>query len=148
MSTPTPVLPELALAGSVSKRAEVLVIGLTSSDNGAEILFGDGPVDESLLGELLDTLQAVGATGRSEELTRVPAPAGLPVASVLAVGLGAADRIDAEQVRRSAGAAARALTGVETVATTLSSVDLGAAAEGFALGSYTFTEFRSAKSAP
>ncbi|MEV4632881.1 leucyl aminopeptidase [Rhodococcus coprophilus] len=148
MSTPTPELPELALAGSVSKRAEVLVIGLTSSDNGAEILFGDGPVDESVLGELLDTLQAVGATGRSEELTRVPAPASLPVASVLAVGLGAADRIDAEQVRRSAGAAARALTGVSTVATTLSSVDLGAAAEGFALGSYTFTEFRSAKSAP
>ncbi|MFD6884759.1 leucyl aminopeptidase [Rhodococcus sp. 7Tela_A2] len=148
MSTPTPALPELALAGSVSKRADVLVIGLTSSDNGPEILFGDGPVDEAVLGELLDTLQAVGATGRSEELTRVPAPAGLPVASVLAVGLGAADRIDAEQVRRSAGAAARALTGVTTVATTLSSVDLGAAAEGFALGSYTFTEFRSAKSAP
>ena len=147
MSTPTPALPELALAGSVSKRADVLVIGLTSSDNGPEILFGDGPVDEAVLGELLDTLQAVGATGRSEELTRVPAPAGLPVASVLAVGLGAADRIDAEQVRRSAGAAARALTGVTTVATTLSSVDLGAAAEGFALGSYTFTEFRSAKSA-
>ncbi|MGC5165018.1 leucyl aminopeptidase [Rhodococcus sp. DT1] len=148
MSTPTPALPELALAGSVSKRADVLVIGLTSSDNGPEILFGDGPVDEAVLGELLDTLQAVGATGRSEELTRVPAPAELPVASVLAVGLGAADRIDAEQVRRSAGAAARALTGVTTVATTLSSVDLGAAAEGFALGSYTFTEFRSAKSAP
>jgi len=148
VSTPTPALPELALAGSVSKRADVLVIGLTSSDNGPEILFGDGPVDEAVLGELLDTLQAVGATGRSEELTRVPAPAGLPVASVLAVGLGAADRIDAEQVRRSAGAAARALTGVTTVATTLSSVDLGAAAEGFALGSYTFTEFRSAKSAP
>lgn len=148
MSTPTPALPELVLAGSVSKRADVLVIGLTSSDNGPEILFGDGPVDEAVLGELLDTLQAVGATGRSEELTRVPAPAGLPVGSVLAVGLGAADRIDAEQVRRSAGAAARALTGVTTVATTLSSVDLGAAAEGFALGSYTFTEFRSGKSAP
>ncbi len=90
----------------------------------------------------------MGAKGRGEELTRVPAPVSLPVASVLAVGLGDADKIDAEQVRRSAGTAARALTGVETVATTLSAVDLGAAAEGFALGAYTYTEFRSEKSAP
>ncbi|WP_016934735.1 M17 family peptidase N-terminal domain-containing protein, partial [Rhodococcus sp. R1101] len=148
MSAPTPDLPELVLAGSVSERADVLVIGLTSADGTPEILAGDAPVDEAVLGELLDNLVAVGATGRSEELTRVPAPASLPVASVLAVGLGDADKIDAEQVRRSAGTAARVLTGVGTVATTLSAVDLGAAAEGFALGAYTYTEFRSEKSAP
>ncbi|WP_271036642.1 leucyl aminopeptidase [Rhodococcus pyridinivorans] len=148
MSAPTPDLPELVLAGSVSKRADVLVIGVTSSDGTPEILAGDAPIDEAVLGELLDALVAVGAKGRGEELTRVPAPASLPVASVLAVGLGDADKIDAEQVRRSAGTAARALTGVETVATTLSAVDLGAAAEGFALGAYTYTEFRSEKSAP
>ncbi|MEE2035143.1 leucyl aminopeptidase [Rhodococcus chondri] len=148
MSAPIPALPELDLAGSVSKRAEVLVIGLTSSDGNPEILLGDGLIDESALGAVLDALQVVGATGKGEELTRVPAPESLPVTSVLAVGLGAADKVDAEQVRRSAGAAARALTGVEVVATTLSAVDLGAAAEGFALGAYTFTEFRSEKSAP
>ncbi|WP_283236298.1 M17 family peptidase N-terminal domain-containing protein, partial [Rhodococcus zopfii] len=137
VSAPAPTLPELVLAGSVSKRADVLVIGLTSGDDGPEALLGGGLVDETVLGDLLDAATAVGATGKSEELTRVPAPATLTVTSVLAVGLGAADKIDAEQVRRSAGAAARALTGVEVVATTLSAVDLGAAVEGFALGAYT-----------
>ncbi|MGW0020407.1 leucyl aminopeptidase [Rhodococcus sp. NPDC003382] len=147
VSAPAPTLPELVLAGSLSKRADVLVIGLTSGDDGPEALLG-GVVDEAVLGEVLDAVTAVGATGKSEELTRVPAPAALSVTSVLAVGLGAADKIDAEQVRRAAGSAARALNGAAVVATTLSEVDLGAAVEGFALGAYTFTEFRSAKSAP
>ncbi|NGP07709.1 leucyl aminopeptidase [Rhodococcus sp. 14C212] len=146
MSAISPTLPELVLAGSVSKRADVLVIGLTAGDDGPEALLGDGLVDEDVLGGLLDALQSVGAKGKAEEVTRIPAPAALPVTSVLAVGLGAAGKIDAEQVRRSAGAAARALAGASVVATTLSAVDLGAAAEGFALGAYTFTEFRTAKS--
>ncbi|MGX7728686.1 leucyl aminopeptidase [Rhodococcus sp. 2H158] len=146
MSAISPTLPELVLAGSVSKRADVLVIGLTAGDDGPEALLGDGLVDEDVLGGLLDALQSVGAKGKAEEVTRIPAPAALPVTSVLAVGLGAAGKIDAEQVRRSAGAAARVLAGASVVATTLSAVDLGAAAEGFALGAYTFTEFRTAKS--
>ncbi|AKE90433.1 leucyl aminopeptidase [Rhodococcus aetherivorans] len=146
MSALSPTLPELVLAGSVSKRADVLVIGLTAGDDGPEALLGNGLVDEDVLGGLLDALQSVGAKGKAEEVTRIPAPAALPVTSVLAVGLGAAGKIDAEQVRRSAGAAARALAGASVVATTLSAVDLGAAAEGFALGAYTFTEFRTAKS--
>ncbi|PTR32141.1 leucyl aminopeptidase [Rhodococcus sp. OK519] len=141
-----PLGPELALAGSLGKRVDVLVIGLTTGSDGPEALVGAG-VGEAVLAGLLDDLQAVGATGKAEELTRVPAPAALPVSSVLAVGLGAADKIDAEQVRRSAGVAARALSGVATAATTLSGVDLGAAAEGFYLGAYTFSEFK-AKSAP
>ncbi|MDX5311963.1 MAG: leucyl aminopeptidase [Rhodococcus sp. (in: high G+C Gram-positive bacteria)] len=146
MSALSPTLPELVLAGSVSKRADVLVVGRTAGDGGPEALLGDGLVDEDVLGGLLDALQSVGAEGRAEEVTRIPAPAALPVTSVLAVGLGAADKLDAEQVRRSAGAAARALAGVPVVATTLSAVDLGATAEGFALGAYTFTEFRTTKS--
>ncbi|NLV78617.1 MAG: leucyl aminopeptidase [Rhodococcus sp.] len=148
MSAPTPDLPELVLAGSVSKRADVLIVGLTSTDGAPEVVLGDGLVDEDALGEVLDAVQAVGATGRAEEVTRVPAPAELPVTSVIAVGLGAADGIDPERIRRAAGAAARALTGVATATTTLSALDLGAAAEGFALGAYTYTEFRSEKSAP
>ncbi len=71
---PAPTLPELVLAGSVSKRADVLVIGLTSGSDGPEVLLGDGLVDEAVLGDLLDAATAVGATGKSEELTRVPPP--------------------------------------------------------------------------
>ncbi|MFE7719112.1 leucyl aminopeptidase [Nocardia rhizosphaerihabitans] len=144
--------PELARIETISPDTDVLVIGLTSSENGPAIvpadLFGDVLTAE-VRAELLDALGAVGAKGKPEELTRVPAPAALAdVTSVLAVGLGAAEKIDAEQVRRSAGVAGRALSGTELVATTLSGVDLAAAAEGFYLGAYTFTTFKSAKSAP
>ncbi|TCJ90220.1 leucyl aminopeptidase [Nocardia alba] len=141
----------MARTETITADTDVLVIGLTSSENGPAIvpadLFGDVLTAE-VRAELLDALGAVGAKGKPEELTRVPAPAALAdVTSVLAVGLGAADKIDAEQVRRSAGVAGRALSGTELVATTLSGIDLGAAAEGFYLGAYTFSTFKS-KSAP
>ncbi|MFF2087513.1 leucyl aminopeptidase [Nocardia sp. NPDC058176] len=144
--------PELARTETIAPDTDVLVIGLTSSENGPAIvpadLFGDILTAE-VRAELLDALGAVGAKGKPEELTRVPAPAGLDnVTSVLAVGLGAAEKLDAEQVRRSAGVAGRALSGTELVASTLSGIDLGAAAEGFYLGAYTFTTFKSTKSAP
>ena len=142
------LLPSFALAGALGKKVDVLVVGLTSGEDGPEIALAEGIVDDGTLADVLDGLIAVGATGKAEQVTRVPAPASLPVASIVAVGLGAADRLDAEQIRRSAGVAARALTGVDTAASTLSVLDLGAAAVGFALGAYSFTEFKSAKPAP
>ncbi|MEU0539217.1 leucyl aminopeptidase [Nocardia sp. NPDC005978] len=142
--------PELARTESIGQ-ADVLVIGLTSSDDGPAIApadaFGD-VLDADTRAALLTALRAVGAKGKAEELTRVPAPAGLTVDSVLAVGLGAADKVDAEQIRKSAGAAGRALTGVGTAITTLSGIDIGAAAEGIYLGAYQFSAFKSGKSAP
>ncbi|MGW0041163.1 leucyl aminopeptidase [Rhodococcus sp. NPDC003348] len=142
----TPLGPELVLAGSIAKRVDVLVIGLTTGPDGPEASVGD-VLDDATAEAVLAGLVAVGATGKAEEITRIPAPAGLSVASVVAVGLGSADDVNAEQIRQSAGAAARALTGVAVAATTLSGLDLGAAAEGFYLGAYTFTGFK-AKSAP
>lgn len=144
--------PELTRTDSIGPDTDVLVIGLTSSENGPAIvpddLFDDVLAPE-VRTELLDQLGAVGAKGKAEELTRVPAPAALDgVTSVLAVGLGAAEKVDEEQIRRSAGVAARALSGTELVVTTLSGLDLGAAAEGFYLGAYSFTPFKSDKSAP
>ncbi|TLF92489.1 leucyl aminopeptidase [Nocardia cyriacigeorgica] len=147
-----PLGPELHRTESIGPDTDVLVIGLTSSEDGPAIvpedLFSDvlGP---EVRAELLDQLGAVGAKGKAEELTRIPAPAGLiNVTSVLAVGLGSPDKLDAEQIRRSAGVAARSLTGTELVSTTLSGLDLAAAAEGFYLGAYSFTPFRSEKTAP
>lgn len=140
--------PDLVLAGTVAKRAEILVVGLTSGPDGPEIALSEGIVAEDVLAEILDSLIAVGATGKPEQLTRVPAPSELSVTSVLAVGLGSADKLGSEQIRKSAGAAARSLSGIDTVATTLSILDLGAAAEGFALGAYSFTEFKSSMTAP
>ncbi len=141
--------PELVRVVGIGD-ADVLVVGLFSGEDGPVLAPSDA--FEDVLGDareaLVEQLRAVGAKGKAEELTRVPAPEGLGVTSVLAVGLGAEEKADAEQVRKSAGAAGRALAGVATAVTTLSGLDLGAAAEGFYLGAYTFTLFKSDKSAP
>ncbi|NNH72362.1 leucyl aminopeptidase [Nocardia uniformis] len=142
--------PELVRTVSIGE-ADVLVVGLTSSDDGPAIAPADAfddVLDADTRAALVTALRAVGAKGKAEELTRIPAPAGLGVDSVLAVGLGAAEKVDAEQIRKSAGVAGRALSGTATAVTTLSGLDLGAAAEGFYLGAYTFTPYRSSKSAP
>ncbi|MEU4313870.1 leucyl aminopeptidase [Nocardia sp. NPDC024068] len=147
-----PLGPELARTQTIEPGTDVLVVGVATTDTGPvlvpEDLFGD-VLDADLRTRLLDQVTAVGGTGKAEQLIRVPAPTGLDgVTSVLAVGLGSAAEFDAEQIRRSAGVAARSLTGVARAVTTLSGLDIGAAAEGFYLGAYSFTPFRSAKSAP
>lgn len=139
--------PELTLVTGIGKDDEVLVIGLTSAtdDDGAPTLvIGDGLLDDAQASAIDAALAAVGAKGSAGELTRIPAPESLAVASVLAVGLGAPAKLDdAEHIRRQAGVAARSLDGVSAAVTTLSTVDLAAAAEGFFLGAYRFDEFRS-----
>jgi leucyl aminopeptidase len=140
-----PAAPELRLVTSVGD-VDVLVVGIATA--GTDSSGATGPV---LLGEdvlegtdLLADLTAVGATGTAGQLTRVPTRGALGATSVLAVGLGALDGEPSdEQVRRAAGVAARSLAGTTTAATTLSGLDLGAAVEGFVLGSYAFTAYKS-----
>ena len=130
----------------IGKGDDVLVIGLTTAeDDGAPTLvIGDGLLDDAQAGAVDSALSAVGATGAAGQLTRIPAPPGLGVSSVLAVGLGAPAKLDdSEHVRRQAGVAARSLDGVASAVTTLSTIDLTAVAQGFFLGSYRFDEFRS-----
>ncbi|WP_433714685.1 leucyl aminopeptidase [Nocardia sp. CA-084685] len=142
--------PELDLVDAIGPDTDVLVIGLVSGDDGPTIAtledeFVDNILAADVRAALQEQLRAVGAKGKAEELTRIPAPAGLDVKSVLAVGLGAADKIDAEQIRRSAGVAGRALTGVGLAVTTLSGLEggIGPTAEGIFLGAYSFTAFKS-----
>ena len=140
--------PELVLADRLGKDIDVLVVALSTSEDGLELAITDAISDDAVASELLDAFEAVGATGKADEVTRIPSPTSLAVGSVLAVGLGKSAEIDAERIRQSAGTAGRALSGTSAAATTLSALDLGAAAEGFFLGAYTFTEFKSALSAP
>ena len=104
------------------------------------------------IAEIEAGLRALDGTGGSEQVHRLVVPS-LPVASVLAIGLGKArDEWPADTIRRAAGVAARSLGGAEAVLTTLAELpgeDVGSAAvEGLILGSYRFTAFRSGKTAP
>ena len=152
------LIPDLTAATGL-ETADVLVIGLITGDSATDdadptLAIGTDLLSDAQAEAISTALTAVGAEGADGEVTRIPAPADLPVRAVLAAGLGDADTLDAdphrraEKVRQAAGNAARTLTAGESVVSTLSTVDLGAAAEGFALGAYRFDEFQAKKSEP
>lgn len=110
----------------------------------------------SVLGEDGAELLAVLGFEASEAATiRLTAPAGGSAAgrTVLVVGLGAAERVSSETLRRAAGAAVRATGDVGTIATDLATVPLAvdtagadplvAVIEGLLLGAYRFDTYRS-----
>lgn len=153
MSTPVGYQsPAVTVASALPKRkieSSVLIVPVASvGDEPVAKLVATQHLDARVVAEIEAALAALGAKGGAEQVTRVPV-ASLPVGSVLAVGLGKSrDEYPAETIRRAAGSAARSVTGVESVLTTLSLLDTEAAVEGLIMGSYRFTEFRSAKTAP
>ncbi|MBO0805672.1 MAG: leucyl aminopeptidase, partial [Nocardiopsaceae bacterium] len=92
--------------------ADVLVIGVVQTPDGASTAPGADGVDQALGGTLSTALTALGATGELEELTKVPGGGTLPAPLVLAVGLGTppeAGPFGADELRRAAGVALRDL---------------------------------------
>lgn len=127
---------------------EVLVVGLSqkggtakSSQPTLQIESGDLALDSKAL---LQTLRDLGATGNCDEVIKIP---GSSTRLLVFTGLGkSAKQFDNEQLRRSAGAAARALAGNSSATFSLPATSVDAAiaiAEGAALGNYLFDQFRS-----
>ncbi|MGE2688718.1 leucyl aminopeptidase [Mycolicibacterium pulveris] len=145
--------PSVSVSSALPKRkvdSSVLIVPVVNGqdDGAAPTVVANPFLDAEAVGEIEVALEALGAKGGAESLTRVVVPS-LPVDSVLAVGLGKnSGEWSADVIRRAAGAAARSLNGAETVLTTLSEIDLTAAVEGLILGAYRFTDFRSDKTAP
>ncbi|MBB3038929.1 leucyl aminopeptidase [Hoyosella altamirensis] len=143
--------PEIKLAGKIGKRHEVVIVGVWKGEDGPVVDEAAGAFDEATRELLSGQLLTAGATGKADELTRIPAPTPIRASSVLSVGLGPAPddgAVDAERLRRAAGVAARSLAGVQSAACTLGSLNLGATVEGLFLGGYAFNEFKSPKSRP
>ncbi|GLY66153.1 leucyl aminopeptidase [Amycolatopsis taiwanensis] len=140
-------VPKFALTEKTElSRADVVVIGILKGENAITLAPGAEAVDAAFDGKLASVLSTLGASGKAEETVKLPTLGKLPAGVVLAVGLGkpgADGTVTGEQVRRAAGAAARALAGTARAVSTLSTMDLQAAVEGTALGAYTFTEYRS-----
>ena len=145
--------PAVTVSSSLPKRKAdktVLIVPVVSGqdDDATATVVANPFLDAEAIGEIEVALESLGAKGGTDQLTRVVAPS-LPVASVLAVGLGKdRDGWPADLIRRAAGVAARSLNGAEAVITTLSDIDLEAAIEGLILGAYRFSDFRSEKTAP
>jgi len=126
---------------------EVLVVGLaTKSGKGAlQLESGEVDLDDK---SLISILNDLGATGKADEVTLVP---GTSTRLIAVSGLGkAANTYSDETLRRAAGAAARTLAGHSSATFSLPAKKVSsvkAIAEGAALGSYLFDQFRSSTKA-
>ena len=139
--------PKLALTNTTADEAGVdaVIIGTVQDGDGLALAPGSERVDAAFGGTLAEVLRTVGATGKQDEIVKIPSMGKVAAGLVVAAGLGRSDGDGptAEQVRRASGAAARALAGTKRALSTLSTVDLQATVEGTLLGAYKFTEYRS-----
>ena len=94
--------------------------------------------------KLLESLAALGATGKADEVVHLPG-AGIAAAPVVvAVGLGAGPWSD-ERLRRAAGTAARAVAGSRRAVAALpveNAAAVDAVAQGLLLGAYSYDAYR------
>ncbi len=131
----------LTTADPAKEQTDVLVIGAYAGE--------ESPVAaDPAYAEAVAAAAVAGASGKAGELTLVPG-AGLVAAELLAVvGLGGQDQFTPEVLRKGAGVASRALAGHTRVTSTLSLVDLSAAAQGHLLGAYVFDRYKTPDKAP
>ncbi|RCW44080.1 leucyl aminopeptidase [Halopolyspora algeriensis] len=140
--------PKLALTddAAATLTVEALIIGTVQGAQGPEPAPGADEVAAAFDGDLSKALAALGATGKADEVVKLPAGSSLNAGILVATGLGkpgSDGEFTAESVRRASGAAARALPGVTHAATTLSLVDLSATVQGTVMGAYSFTRYKS-----
>jgi leucyl aminopeptidase len=134
-------MPKISLvAPSAALTADAVVIGVVQGGSGPELAPGAAPVDEALGGALQGALAAAGATGKTDEVTKIPTLGLAKFPLVVAAGVGA--QPDDEALRRGVGAALRQLGGKRAVHIAIDG-PVGALAEGAALGAYCFTEYKS-----
>ncbi|MBM7173732.1 leucyl aminopeptidase [Streptomyces sp. G44] len=142
----------LSTAAASGLRADAIVVGVAkgSGSKGALVVApGAESVDKAYDGKLASVLETLGASGGEGEVTKLPAPAGFKAPVVVAVGLGEVPEKDetygTDALRRAAGVAARALTGVKKAGFALPAEDaddICALGEGALLGAYSFVAYK------
>ncbi len=141
----TPTIASLTLkSGNPLSTATDVVVIATTSDNKFDIVANGLP--KAAVTKIKAALTAVGASGASEEVVRIPAGSLASADVIVAVGLGSIKNgISEETLRRAAGAAIRSLAGFKRVSLALPASyaeAAGAILEGAALGAYSFTDHR------
>jgi len=131
-------------------RCDVVVIGVVKTAKGLRAAAGGEDVASAYGRKFAPLLSAVGFSGKVGEVIKVPTAGTIKSPLLLVVGLGDEDRLETETVRRAAGAAARSISNAASVALALPAVDTAhvrAVADGFLLGSYSFTDYKTGDSA-
>ena len=140
---------------------DIVVIGVVPGSGGPRPAAGAEEIEEAFGGDLPGILTALGATGRAEEITKVPALGRLTAPLLIAVGLGDQQPPAGETLRRAAGAAVRAVTGeprdavragnIRRIALAMPAADAAEAGDvalGALLGGYVFDRYRTGGGGP
>ena len=139
------IVPSSEAANEVP--CDALLIGAVSSDGAPQLDEAASAVDAALGGTLSEHLRRSNYKAKVGEITLVPTLGRLPAQTVAVVGLGPRGEVDPQVLRRAAGSACRRVAEWTNLATTLASSrsdeEVAAAAEGFLLGPYRFTRYKS-----
>lgn len=136
---------ELTPAPVTALNVDALIVGIT--DDGKKHVEGPPALPDDVRTSLEKALEALGATGKLGEITRIPGTGLVKARMIVAVGLGDVRLLDYEKARRIAGVALRSLAGSPSVAIVVTAPDgprVEAMAEGALLGNYAFHTFRGA----
>ena len=134
----------LSTASPLTANADALVV--------AALQGADGPIaDDAAFALAVQAAALAGATGKPGSVTTIPGAGFVTADRIVVVGIGkppagpSTEESDAElheRVRKAAGAASRAVVGHSKVISTLSAIDISAAAEGHLLGAYVFDTYK------
>ena len=144
---PVPTTRLVATKASTTK-ADALIVGVTRE--GLREIRIEIPASTGLSTaerrRITESLTHLGATGKADEVHRLPAVTGFASPLIVCVGLGTSGAdITAEALRRATGAGTMALGSIEKVAVAMPATtptNTAAVAQGATLGSYRFEAFR------
>jgi leucyl aminopeptidase len=127
-------------------KSDVVVAGVVKTKKGLEMAPGGEGVASAYGRKLQPLLSTLGFEGKPGEVVKIPTAGNLKSPLLILVGLGDAEKLTTEAVRRAAGVAARAVSNAASVAVALPAGDadhVRAVADGYRLGCYSFTAFKS-----
>ncbi|MGH2776002.1 MAG: leucyl aminopeptidase [Actinomycetota bacterium] len=143
---PPQVIASEEAVGSVS--VDAVVVAAFKSSDGPTLSVDAQKLDDALDGQLSEHLNHTAFKAKVADVTLVPTLGRVQARTIVVAGLGDKDQAGRNEVMRAAGSAARRLTDRSTIASALHS-DLSdgsavaGATEGFLLGSYKFTTYKS-----
>ncbi|MGH2749860.1 MAG: leucyl aminopeptidase [Actinomycetota bacterium] len=127
---------------------DAVVVAAFKSNDGLTLSPDAKKLDDALDGQLSEHLAHTGYKGKVAEIALIPTLGRLQARTVVIAGLGDEDKAGRNEVMRAAGSAARRLTDRSTIASALhagvtDAQAVAGAAEGFLLGAYKFTAYKS-----
>jgi leucyl aminopeptidase len=127
-------------------KTDVVIAGVVNGSKGLDAAPGAESVAAAYGRKFVPLLSTLGFEGKPGQVVKIPTGGTLKSPLLILVGLGDAEQLTAEGVRRAAGVGARAVSNAASVALALPAGDadyVRAVVEGFALGSYGFDTYKS-----